>query len=1393
MLAQIPALMRSRWTFAVAALASVFVGASLVIGQTAPAPSVELSPEPLYARGFRTKPTLTLALSVEFPTVGTAYPNPTTPNATDDASYATTTEYLGYFDPNGCYQYNDTDNHFERTGAATSRACDGTKFSGNFMNWATTSAIDILRYGLTGGDRVVDTTSKTVVQRAVLRSSFYNSSNFPSKRLAAALVAGAVPAALKGAHTGDIYVANCLNRIHFGTAKTGNCNSPGNNGNLGTGSIPTTMTTVTSLSGFSTTACAAQNGNCAFAGIRRVAYGANGTYTVGYFNGGTDCSNAVFGDPVPGVVKACYLSTDSYSGGMAGEGYFFSRVQVCDAADAASRPRLCTQYPNGSYKPTGNLQRYSDRLRVAVFGYLKDDTYRNGGVLRAPMKYVGDKYFDNDYKLIQGSNPKREWDPATGIFVANPEGSTEFGISGAINYLNQFGRTGVFGEYKTYDPVGELYYEAVRYIQGLDPTPSAVSSVTTAMKDGFPVYTSWTDPHPAITGLSTTQADAYACVRNNILGIGDVNTHFDRFIPGNTVVNTNDAARTANVQANEPDFKQWTKVIAGFEGNTSVSYVDGKGITRNTFNPGPTIINRSGLETASTGANQAGYLWAGVAYWANTHDIRPSGLSAYAADKARPGMRIKTYMIDVNEYGQQTALATHNRNAFFLAAKYGGFTDVSGTGNPFVGEDGVTTDNSNWQRGTTGEAKNYFLGNKAAEMLQALDDIFASVVREAGSIAGAAISTTRLTTNAAVYQGSFDPSDWSGALTRYTLAVDGGGNVTISAADDTVNTKSADSVLDAMADVSQRKIFVGRSTPTSAGAATEFTWGAIEAAQQLALRLPAGVTNTSLAETDLMGQKRLAYIRGDRTEEGTGVFRKRGSRLGDIVNSGAVFSGAPSRLISDSDYQSFYTANANRTKAVFVGANDGMLHAFHADTMQELFAYIPSMVVPRLNALTSTSYVHQSYVDATPWVGEAKVGSAWKSVLVSGLGGGGQGVFALDVTNPSSFSADNVLWEFSDRDDVQMGNVIGRPQVLKFRTSAPGATSPTYKHLAVVASGVNHYALDGRAASTNNPVIFLLDLSKSPSASWALGTNYWKVELTSADGALANGLVGVSAIADGADAVKALYAGDLQGQVWKLDFSSQGQSNWTLAKLSAVKNAGGTAIPLFQARDNANRRQPITMEPTIAYGPNQGMIVLVGTGKFLEANDNATPFYAQSAYAFYDKTTSRTLDRSFLQTATASSNTVTAADFVWGIPASASDTTARAGWFFDFPDSSSGERQISGMTIFGGKVLWGTVLPAASGCSDGEGRLYVTDLGTGDGSFGDSNVGIQGQPLIVRVGSTTISDVDTTGRGSASNRWQVILQGSGGVRVSSTITDSTPVFRMSWRQIFNYQELKNKP
>ena len=178
--------------------------------------------------------------------------------------------------------------------------------------------------------------------------------------------------------------------------------------------------------------------------------------------------------------------------------------------------------------------------------------------------------------------------------------------------------------------------------------------------------------------------------------------------------------------------------------------------------------------------------------------------------------------------------------------------------------------------------------------------------------------------------------------------------------------------------------------------------------------------------------------------------------------------------------------------ALYVGANDGMLHAFNATTGAELFAYIPSWVVPNLIALTSTTYSHRSYVDGTPVVNEANLGSStsadWRTVLVGGSGGGGQGVYALDVTDPTAFATTSgnskILWEFTDKHDVDMGNVIGTPQILKMNIAA-GSSTPDYRYFAVVASGVNNHAVtaeDGQEpASTGQPALFFLRLDKGKS------------------------------------------------------------------------------------------------------------------------------------------------------------------------------------------------------------------------------------------------------------------------------------------------------------------------
>ena len=180
----------------------------------------------------------------------------------------------------------------------------------------------------------------------------------------------------------------------------------------------------------------------------------------------------------------------------------------------------------------------SDKIRVGALGYLtqRDTVTHNlyGGVVRGPVKYVGPKKFVSP-SFTESANNKLEWDATTGVFYNNPEdpsNKTSTTNSGVINYLNKFGRTNPpsrLGKYKGYDPVGELYYEAIRYLQGQQPT-SGTTNATSAIfslgsdttDDNFPVLKTWVDPVTA------------SCQSNYIVTIGDVNTHYDRYIPGNS-------------------------------------------------------------------------------------------------------------------------------------------------------------------------------------------------------------------------------------------------------------------------------------------------------------------------------------------------------------------------------------------------------------------------------------------------------------------------------------------------------------------------------------------------------------------------------------------------------------------------------------------------------------------------------------------------------------------------------------------------------------------------------------------------------------------------------------------------------------------------------------------
>ena len=1358
----------------------------VVISQTALPPEIALASEPLYSSGTKIKGNLTIALSNEEPTVAATYRD----------EFQPIKRYLGYFEPQACYRgvpgAGSKGSYFDYASAKTSldATCPSSQFDGNFMNWATSSNVDIFRYGLTGGNRTTDEANGnglTIVERAWLPDSFYlNNPLYPEKYIPLQGISGRVELRPTDFPAG-MWIYNCRNRIYFANKRDTNTN----------------------------------------------------------LNGLQSTCDAPFG--TPGALSPNLPST----GGKYGN-FYEVRSLICDPNTAKKRlmvynantrrwEGLCFPY-GGKYKPVGQIQMNADSLRLSVFSYLQDDsTSRYGGVMRSPLQYVGPNQFDQNFNQIAGTNPRTEWDPASGVLINDPQGNDAnypnqgFPISGAINYINRFGtltmtstmtdleRVSYSSKYKVNDPLSELYYEAMRYVQGKQPTADAItglngsSTSTQALKENYPAYTTWQDP---FAGFVDSTAPGRGCMRNNILNVADSFPVYDRTVPGNLVASTPDTTR-ASEAAPVLDAQFWAGVVGGFESGIPTAYTDGVNRAQTTSNlvTNPTyswLSNAStrvasdppaapvaaNIDPATPGTRGGSYMLAGLAYWANTHSFRTDA----------PRARIKTFSIDVNQSGASEASLDYRRTRpLYLAAKYGGFEDTAAgnTGNPYTGGS-----NALWQ-GSDGDAQNYFLASDAQRFLDALSEVFAKAVEDTGSIAGGAISTQRLTVgqSASVYQARFNPvaNYWSGRLLKYPLTLGSSGTtidlgITPSweAGQLLTNRTTADNGVG-------RNIIIGAPIGKVATVLpTTYDWSTLAQDHKDALNV---VPYSNPALIDTQGSARLSYLRGDRRQEltstnQTGMFRPRDVVLGDIVNSGLVYQGPPSGSITDSGYSTFFNANKSRRPVVFANANDGMLHAIFDSDGQEAFAYVPGFTAGKMNLLTSQDYTHTSINDATPGTGEAYIGSQWKTVLVSGVGGGGQGVFALDVTNPSTFGPSNVLWEFTERDHPAMGNVIGTPQIVKLRTTSFNATTPAYKWYAVVASGVNNYKQDGFASTTGNPSIFIIDLSRKPSdtptqTAWTEGIDYWRIELPQSSLSIAKGLVGFTTVKNfQTGAVDSLLTGDLQGNVWKIDFTLKGTSSLTnnaATNLTSFNAKVGSSTPFFIATDSTGKLQPITGEPVVTTAFFDSRLVSFGTGKFLEKADSTVPSVVNASfYTVLDNNTpgayplgGSTAGRSVLQQGSVSSaGAVTVPPFIYG-----TTSPQKMGWYIDL-DKSIGEQQISDITSSFKQLFFGSLYPTKGACGEGGGRFFAVNTLTGSGVSETSQVGILASPLVFEVGTPALTTSDSTAQRTATRRIAVITQGSKGMAVAgvggSGLTYQEQVGRLSWRQINNYQENKAK-
>jgi type IV pilus assembly protein PilY1 len=536
----------------------------------------------------------------------------------------------------------------------------------------------------------------------------------------------------------------------------------------------------------------------------------------------------------------------------------------------------------------------------------------------------------------------------------------------------------------------------------------------------------------------------------------------------------------------------------------------------------------------------------------------------------------------------------------------------------------------------------FFMANNYHEFAQAITEVANSINAALKSSGGldTNVDVAAVGTGAYVYGTTYMPRTWNGDLFAQGIDVDSGLQGIVWHAAEQLPPPNS------------RKIF------TRNGNGVSFQWSSLSSSQQTALKGPGAL---------LDGEKVLNYIRGASANEGanSGQFRSR------------VREGNSASPLGDSPHNAPVYVESGGNETLYLGANDGMLHAFNAANGVEQFAYVPATLIPKLYKLTNN---HDYFVDGYVAVSDDEL-TPNQRLLVGALGRGGKGLYGLDVTNPASFSANNVLWELdggncSDNTLSYLGNAVGEIALVNIASAAAPVTT------AVFGNGYNSCA--DRAA-----------LFKVNAASGAAT----RIEASSATG---NGLAAPVVWKKDEGHIFA-YAGDLKGQLHKFDLLAN------------------TASPLF----NAGAGKPLTGQPTVFKAPapagQDRPYVLFGAGRYLSAEDKTVNIATQSAYGLIDPEDSSGIASSDLKArvftntnATVGNNPVVVIE-----KALSTDMQNKKGWYFDL-HPGIGERIVEQPLILHGPagdiVVFASIVPPEGGdlCEgSGSSWLYFVDARTG--------------------------------------------------------------------------------
>jgi type IV pilus assembly protein PilY1 len=660
-----------------------------------------------------------------------------------------------------------------------------------------------------------------------------------------------------------------------------------------------------------------------------------------------------------------------------------------------------------------------------------------------------------------------------------------------------------------------------------------------------------------------------------------------------------------------------------------------------------------------------------------------------APNQMRPSSFVTTRSFDPGT----TAGAELLKDPLWYAAKYGGFQEDK------IGANNLPDKKEEWDTDNDGDPDNYFLVTNALKLGEQLSKAFDAILKRNTASASASVNSGTINEDTRIYQAQFTTGDWSGDIVAYPVLKDDPSTPLVNEAgqiDDAV--WSAKSQVPA---AGSRKIF----TTNTNGSVVPFTWSDLDDTRKGLLGSTV-VPPMGIAQAEA----RLNYLRGDRSGElrngGTMRDRNVNSVLGDFVSSSPFYVGTPRAFYPDllegasNRYSTWRLSEdmQDRTKMIYAGANDGMLHAFDASTGKELWAFIPTPVFKNLSLLTTPTYQHKFFVDGAAMAVDAFVDSEWKTILVGGLNNGGQGVYALDVTYPDPANVDEagemLMWEFTDADDADLGYTYSRPTVAKL---ADG------KWYAIFGNGYNNTVVDGAYSSTGNAVLYVVELADK--------SNFYKFD-TLAGGSTPNGLSSVSVVDFNDDGISDYaYAGDLQGNLWKFTFKDANPSNWGFAHKTGTP---AVPTPLFVAKDDANIRQPITTRPQVGFGRRgEGLMVLFGTGKFLEPNDRvvslATP---QTFYGLWDKNKGLSTDILSSGRGDLAEQTIDVESMGVRVT-SKNDVSSKRGWYMDLlpvgSATSIGEMQVTNSVLRNRRIIFTTQIPNEDPCGFG-GTSWIMEL-----------------------------------------------------------------------------------